>query len=128
MKKVESKSTQKLGVKAYSNLIGKSDKTVYKMIKDGLIAAKKGKNGYEVIVDSYILEGYNDMHKELNELKSLLNDLDKRLQKLESKSVNKKAPLKKVNKPVKKAVAKAPQVKKPLKKVLKKKVKKSTKK
>lgn len=49
---------QKIGLKAYSKLIGKSDKTVYKMIKEGLNAAKKGNNGYEVAVDGYVLERY----------------------------------------------------------------------
>ncbi len=121
MQEVESKSTRKLSVKAYSDLIRKSDKTVYKMIKDGLITAKKGKNGYEVVVDTYVLEGYNEIHKEVNELKGLLKELDKRLEKLESKPVKKRAL-------VKKAIAKAPKVKKPLKKVPKKTLKKSNKK
>lgn len=124
MKEVKSKAVQKISVKAYADLIGKSDKTVYKMIKDGLVAAKKGKSGYEVVVDTFIHERSDDINKELGNLRETVKDLAKRIEKLESMSVKKKTVPKKIGVPVKKtlkkSVAKAPLKKKPLKKVVKK--------
>lgn len=124
MKETKSKAVQKISVKAYGDLIGKSDKTVYKMIKDGLVAAKKGKSGYEIIVDTNIREQSDDINKELGKLRETVKNLAKRIEKLESMSVKKKTVSKKVSVPVKKtlkkSIAKAPLKKKPLKKVVKK--------
>ena len=133
MKESKLKSREKISVKAYANLIGKSDKTVYKMIKDDLVVAKKGKHGYEVVVDSYILEHYNDMNKEFSLLTKVVDALDKRLKTLESTSMTKKTAVKKATPMTKKVLKKAPvksktiSTKKPLKKIVKKAPTKSTK-
>lgn len=120
----KSKPTQKLGVKAYSELIGKSDKTVYKMIKDGLLPVKKGKSGFEVIVDAYVVEAYSGIKKELAAVSDLVKELSKRLSKVEANNLKKKTLIKKVNSPVKKSVkktvSKSVSKKKPSKKTIKK--------
>jgi hypothetical protein len=102
-----------LSVKEYALLINKSDKTVYKMIKEGLIGAKKGSNGYVVLVDTYLTSRCKDINKNLSEMKALLqsftkeiSSLEKRVKNLESKSLKKTVVKKKLIKPLRKSVKK----------------------
>jgi len=125
MTELKSKHYKEISVKAYSKLINKSDKTVYKMIKEGLVAAKKEDKGYVIRVDNFMLNRCEDMNKNLYSMKELMESFEVRLAKIEKKeqkSPAKKKVLKKSIKPLKKAV------KKPLKKVAKKAVVKPLKK
>jgi hypothetical protein len=105
-----------ISVKAYAKLINKSDKTVYKMIKDGLIGASKKSKGYVIRVDSFMLNRCEDINKNLHSMKELMASFESRLKELEEK---------KKNKPLVKKVLKT--AKKPIVKTLKKAQKKTTK-
>lgn len=121
-----------LSVKEYANLIGKSNKTVYKMIDDGFVAATKEGKILRVAVDTNILKKYDASMEYVREILKELTQLKKRVSELESKKkktvvkksvVKNKTPLKKVKKaPLKKSTKKVP-----LKKTTKKVVKKATK-
>jgi len=113
MSELKSKQYKDISVKAYAKLINKSDKTVYKMIKEGLIAAKKEDKGYVIRVDNFMINRYEDMNKNLHAMKELLESFELRLAKVEKKETKKPV------KPVKKAI------KKPLTKTLKKTAKKT---
>jgi len=129
----ESQTINTLSVKEYASLINKSDKTVYKMIKEGLVGAKKGMNGYEVVVDTYLTSRCKDINKSLFDMQGLIQSFtkeisslktatayfEKRLNELESKSLKKSVVKKKLLKPLKK-VMKKPIRKKLLKKVMSK--------
>lgn len=100
-----------ISVKRYSELIDKSDKTVYKMIQKGKINAAKVKKGYKVEIDPYLLAIVKEQADTITALKS-------ELAKLENAVVAE--PVKEV--PLKKAVVKKAAVKKP---IVKKRVSKS---
>ncbi|MDF1880169.1 hypothetical protein JHD50_02435 [Sulfurimonas sp. MAG313] len=117
-----------ISVKAYAKLIDKSDKTVYKMIKDGLVAAKKKDKGYEIRVDNFMLNRCEDINKSLHTMKTLMNDFSKEVEELKlsvdkikesNKNSRKKLVLNKKLKPIKKVV------KSSRKKILKKSPKKT---
>ena len=121
-----------LSVKEYANLIGKSNKTVYKMIDEGFVAATKEGKALKVAVDTNILKKYDASMEYIEEILKELVQLKKRVSELESQKkvsakksvIKKKAPVKKLKKaPLKKSVTN----KKPLKKTTKKVVKKLTK-
>jgi len=132
----ENKNISTLSVKEYAILINKSDKTVYKMIKNGLVGVTKGKNGFEVVVDIYLTSRCKDINKSLLEIQGLMQVFtkeisslktttayfEKRLKELESKSLKKRVLKKKLLKPLKK-VMKKPVLKKSVKKVLSKSLK-----
>ncbi len=134
MKEITGTST--LSVKEYAKLINKSDKTVYKMIKEGLIMAKKEKMGYEVLVDSFLISRCNEINKSLRQMKEHITlftkeisalqigsrSLEKRVTELESKQLKKSVIKKKLLKPLKKVMKKP--IKKTAKKVTKKTIKK----
>lgn len=126
-----------LSVKEYASLIGKSNKTVYKMIDEGFVAATKEGKTLKVAVDTNILKKYDASMEYIETILIELEILNKRVTALESKKkstpakksvVTKKAPLKKVKKaPLKKSTTKKTPLKKSTKKVtkpLKKSVKK----
>jgi len=129
MTDVHSKHYKELSVKAYAKLINKSDKTVYKMIKEGLVAARKKDKAYVIRVDNFMLDRCEDMHKHIHTMKELMDSFSFRLEKLEKKEKNKtvkKSVLKKSVKPLTKT-KKKPLVKtgkKPVKKTLAKPIKK----
>lgn len=120
MTELLSKHYKEVSVKAYAKLINKSDKTVYKMIKEGLIAANKKDKGYMIRIDNFMLNRCEDMNKNLDAIKELIESLVTRLEKLEKKEMKtakksvKKPLTKRINKPLKKRVKKT--VSKPLKK------------
>lgn len=95
-----------VSVKNYASLINKSDKTVYKMIKEGLVAARKGEKGYEVRVDNFMINRSEEINKSLRTMKALIESFELRLDALEKKGVNKDIVEKKLVKPLKKLVKK----------------------
>lgn len=111
----KSKHHKDISVKAYAKLIDKSDKTVYKMIKDGLIGANKKSKGYVIRVDSFMLNRCEDINKNLHSMKELMASFESRLKDVEAKNQRK---------PLAKKIVKA--VKKPIPKTLKKAPKKTT--
>ncbi len=122
----------KMSVKEYAKLIGKNEKTVYKMIKDEVIATKKENGKHRINVDKNLLKVIERAQQALQEAKAILLNIEKASEQI-------KKPAKKVSKSVvKKTVPKKKTVKKstkaivkPLKKSVKKAVKplkKSTKK
>jgi len=114
MTATNSKYYKDISVKAYAKLINKSDKTVYKMIKDGLIGANKKAKGYEIRVDSFMLNRCEDINKNMHTMKELMQSFESRLNEIESKTKQKKVvtPLKKsMKKPIMKKVVKKTAVK-----------------
>ena len=126
-------NTSTLSVKEYAKLINKSDKTVYKMIKEGLVNAKKEKNEYAVLIDAYLIARYQDINKSLSEIKVMMALLtkeisslqsasayfEKRVKALEANSLKKTVVKKRLIKPVNKLVKK-PILRKSTKKIAKK--------
>jgi len=99
-----------VSVKAYAKLINKSDKTVYKMIKDGLLGANKKAKGYEIRVDSFMLNRCEDINKNMHNMKELIESFELRLKEVEQKlEKKKKNPIqKKKMKPLLKTIKKSP--------------------
>ncbi len=95
---------QCITVKEYAGLIGKSDKTVYKMIKDGLIRVNKEEKKYRVVVDTFLHKRFKDMNRNLLQMQEVVLNLEKRLAKLEEKSISKKSTTDKLIKPLKKSM------------------------
>lgn len=62
-------------VKAYAELIGKSEKTVYKMIKSGSVDAYKYDGKFLIHVDPNLLKTLQRVQDECDELKRLLEQL-----------------------------------------------------
>ncbi len=125
MKELTSPST--MSVKEYAKLINKSDKTVYKMIKDGLIMAKKEKTGYEVLVDSFLISRCKDINKSLFEMKEGMRLFTKEISALQKRSTYFEKRLVALElKQLKKSVVKS-KLLKPFKKILKKPAKKTVK-
>jgi hypothetical protein len=65
-----------LSVKAYAELVDKSDKTIYKQITKGTISAVKTKKGFQVCVDANMLKRMSKLEKALEEAKSALKTLE----------------------------------------------------
>lgn len=102
-----------MSVKKYSELVGKSDKTIYKQIKKGTLPSEKVKKGYRVLVDANMLKCIEKLRKELDEMKK---EEKKRNEKSEKKSTAKTAPKKTAVKRTVKKTALKPTAKKSLKK------------
>lgn len=108
MTELSAKYYKEISVKEYAKLINKSDKTIYKMIKEGLIAARKKDKAYVIRVDNFMFDRCEDMSKNIHSMKALMESFSLRLEKLEKnktektvkKTVSKKSikPLKKVKK------------------------------
>jgi len=119
MSVTESKFYKDISVKAYAKLINKSDKTVYKMIKDGLLGAKKKAKGYEIRVDSFMLSRCEDINENIFTMKELMQSFESRLKEVEKKTEKKKVVISTkqgAKKPVMKKVLKKNTLK-PIKKV-----------
>jgi excisionase family DNA binding protein len=72
-----------LDVKAYAKLIGKSKKTVYKMIKNGFLPASKEGKSYKVAVDTNMTARHEETKEKINSMKAELLALGKRVTALE---------------------------------------------
>ncbi len=110
-----------MGVKAYAKLIEKNEKTVYKMIKDGLLLTQKEQGKIQIMVDKNLIKILERTQLALQECKSMLLSIEEASETLKKPAKNKLA-----TKPIpKKSSVK---MKKPIKtKPLKKSLKKSTK-
>ena len=109
----------KVSVKEYAAVINRSESTVYRMIKKGTLEAKKGKKGFEILIDLSQLKCYTKQCKEMKKLKAQVKEL-----KAQIASVAKAVPKKKIaKKTVKKAAPKKATVKKVVKKAAPKKKK-----
>lgn len=106
-----------MSVKAYAELVDKSDKTIYKQIKKGSLDAVKVKKGYQVCVDANMLKRLQKVQKALDEAQAALKTAKEEEHAKSTKTSAASAP----TKSVKKVVAK-----KPLKKTVKKPVAKKT--
>lgn len=107
----------KMSVKEYAKLIGKNEKTVYKMIKDEVITTKKENGKHRINVDKNLLKVIERAQQALQEAKAILLNIEKASEQI-------KKPAKRVAKksiPKKKAVKKSTKaIVKPLKKSVKK--------
>jgi hypothetical protein len=110
-----------LSVKAYAELVGKSDKTIYKQINRGTINAVKVKKGFQVSVDANMLKRICKLETALEEAKIALKRLEEK--KKDAKSTETAAS---TAAPKKKSAAQRlkPAVRKPLPKPVKKSVRK----
>ncbi len=95
-----------ISVKEYAALINKSDKTVYKMIKDGLVEARKEDKGYEVRVDNFMMSRCDKINQNLQKMSELIERFEERLDNLEKRGVKKEVVEKKLVKPLQKIVKK----------------------
>ncbi len=100
----------KMSVKEYAKLIGKNEKTVYKMIKDELLNSVKEKGKLRIKVDKNLLKVIERAQQALDEAKAILLNIEKASDEI-------KRPLKTTTKSAKKRIKKPL---KPLKKVTKK--------
>lgn len=74
-------------VQAYAELIDKSEKTVYKMIKKGSVDAAKVDGRYRVSVDKNLLKAIDRTQHALEEAKAVLRSMEEgaALSEIESK-------------------------------------------
>lgn len=100
-----------LTVKAYAELIGKSEKTVYKMIKNSSIDAFKIDGKYRVNVDKNLLKVIDRTQKALEEAKAVLHSME-----VEKNAQEKPEPVEQDVKPPKKTNLSAASFKKTVKK------------
>ena len=107
----------KMSVKEYAKLIGKNEKTVYKMIKDEVITTKKENGKHRINVDKNLLKVIERAQQALQEAKAILLKIEKASEQIKkpAKRIAKKSTLKK--KAVKKSIK---AIVKPLKKSVKK--------
>ena len=61
-----------MSVKTYAELVDKSDKTIYKQIKNGSLEAVRVKKGYQVCVDANMLKRLKKLSKALDEARTAL--------------------------------------------------------
>jgi hypothetical protein len=93
-----------MSVKAYAELVEKSDKTIYKQITKGTVRAVKVEKGFRVCVDPNMLKRMHRLEDALEEAKSALKLLEEevRSEKSTTTAAASAAPQKKpVAKPVK---------------------------
>jgi hypothetical protein len=116
-----------LTVKAYAELIGKNEKTVYKMIKKQTIDAVKEKGRYRVNVDKNLMKVIDRTQKALEEAKAVLTSIESTAVAVPQKQPTRKNAVKKPTAKRLKSVSKPKPLKKSVKKtVAKKPLKKST--
>lgn len=65
-----------LSVKSYAALIGKSEKTVYKMIKKESVDAIKKDGKYRIFVDKNLIKVIDRTQKALEEAKAVLQSME----------------------------------------------------
>ena len=105
-------------VKAYAKLIERNERTVYKMIKDGLLLTQKEEGKIQIMVDKNLIKILERTQLALQECKTILLSIEEASETLKKPSKNKVAtkPL-----PKKSSVKMKKTVKtKPLKRSLKK--------
>jgi hypothetical protein len=66
-----------MSVKAYAELVDKSDKTIYKQIKKGSLGSVRVKKGYRVSVDTNMLKRIKRLEIALEEAKTQLKYMEK---------------------------------------------------
>ncbi len=125
---------QTMHVKAYAKLIERNEKTVYKMIKDGMLLTHKEQGKIQIMVDKNLIKILERTQLALEECKTMLLSIDEASKTLRQPSKNKTKPLPKKSsvkmkktiktKPLKKSLKKST---KPLKKRVRKVLTKSTK-
>lgn len=113
-------------VKEYADIIGKSDKTVYKMVKNGHLQSVKRDKVLHVVVDQHMLEAYQSICKKYDTLDDKVEKIIERLDAIAQREKPAKS-VKKSNtkQPAKKTLSKkklpknssSPKKRKPLKKV-----------
>lgn len=113
-------------VKEYADIIGKSDKTVYKMVKNGHLQSVKRDKVLHVVVDQHMLEAYQSICKKYDTLDEKVEKIIERLDAMAQREKSTKS-VKKSNtkQPAKKTLSKkkrpknssSPKKRKPLKKV-----------
>lgn len=113
-----------LSVKEYAKLIGKSNKTVYKMIDDGFVAATKEGKTLKVMVDTNLLKKYDESMQYMEVIQAEIKLMAKRIAALEAQSKPAKKATK-LTKPRKTLTKKTVTKKAPLKSSKKSSVKKS---
>lgn len=121
----------KMSVKEYAELIGKNEKTVYKMIKGKNVTAAKEDGKFRITVDKNLIKVIERAQQALNEAKAILLSIEQASDQIKKpvKSTVQPKPVAKKSAPTKKAVVKKST--KPVKKSVKataKPLKKSTKK
>ncbi len=82
-----------LEVKAYAKLIGKSKKTVYKMIKNGFLPATKEGKSYKVAVDTNMTAKHEETKEKISRMKAELIALGRRVAALEKATAKQDAKL-----------------------------------
>lgn len=96
-----------LSVKEYANLVNKSDKSIYKLVKNSKIESRLNGKKIEILVDENLYNSLKKMSFSLNALSEKVEFLEKRLTKIEealkpkivvkkTRSI-KKVPIKKVS-------------------------------
>lgn len=125
----------KMSVKEYAQLIGKNEKTVYKMIKDEVIVTHKENGKHRIKIDKNLLKVIKKAEQAFQEAKAILVNIEKASEQIKkpTKAVSKSVKtMAKKSTPKKKVVKKsAKSIVKPLKRSVKKPLKflkKSTKK
>lgn len=123
----------KMSVKEYADLIGKNEKTVYKMIKSRSLNAVKEDGKYRVTVDKNLIKVIERAQQALNEAKAILLSIEqasdqikrpiKAAAKKESTEKNTAKALKNGTKPPKKSAKKSDSIKTAAKKNVQKKSK-----
>ena len=67
---------RKMSVKEYARLIGKKEKTVYKMIKDEMVVTLKENGKYRIQVDRNLIKVIERAQQALEEAKSILLSIE----------------------------------------------------
>jgi len=67
---------KRMTVKVYAELVGKSEKTVYKMIKNKTVDAAKEDGKYRIRVDKNLLRVIDRTQKALEEAKAVLRSIE----------------------------------------------------
>ncbi len=67
---------RKMSVKEYARLIGKKEKTVYKMIKDDMVVTLKENGKYRIQVDRNLIKVIERAQQALEEAKSILLSIE----------------------------------------------------
>lgn len=72
-----------LSVKEYSNLVNKSDKSIYKLVKNNKIDSRLNGKKIEILVDENLYNSLKEMSFSFNKLSEKMDLLEKRLTKVE---------------------------------------------
>lgn len=92
-----------ISIKEYADIIGKSDKTVYKMVKNGQLQSIKRDKVLHVVLDGNLFEAYQNVCKTFESLQANIDALTLRIEALEKPATLKPISQKSVKKSVKKS-------------------------